>query len=108
MAPCPPCPPWWRFHSATQSNSRGPCRSCGIQHRADDLVVAGAATEIAGEPVPRFFLGRIRLRVQQRLGGDDEPRRADAALQRGMLEKLLLQRMKPLAVRDALDRRDRL
>ena len=64
-----------------------------VEHGADDLVVAGAAAQVAGQPVARFFLGRIRVRVEQRLGRDDEARRADAALQRRVLEELLLQRV---------------
>ena len=69
-------------------------------HGADDLVVAGAAAEIAGQPVAHLGLGRIGIALQQRLGGDEEAGRADAALQRGVLEELALQRMQlsPLAM----------
>src|SRR5581483_9725406 len=43
----------------------------------------------------------------ERLRGDDEAWRADAALQRGVLEKHALQRVQRVAARDALDGRDR-
>src|SRR5215831_13343877 len=74
-----------------------------IEHGADDLVVAGAAAEIAGEPVARLGLGRAGIAVEQRLGGDQQARRAEAALQRRMLEEFALQRMQAVAVRHALD-----
>src|SRR5215813_13970577 len=75
----------------------------GIEHGADHLVVAGAAAEIAGEPVARLGLGRAGIAVEQRLGGDQQARRAEAALQRGVLQKLALQRMQLVAARHALD-----
>ena len=43
-------------------------------HRADDLVVAGAAAEVAGQPVAHLGLGRVRVLVEQRLGRDQEAR----------------------------------
>ena len=73
------------------------CIGGGVEHRADDLVVAGAAAQVAGQPVadlvPRSASG---LLLQQRLGGDDEARRADAALQGRVFQELLLQRVQPL------------
>ena len=72
-------------------------------HRAHDLVVTGAAAEIAGQPEANLGLGRIGVALEQRLGRDQEARRADAALQGGMLEELALQRMQLVAVGDALD-----
>ena len=77
-------------------------------HGAHDLVVAGAAAEVARQPEPDLLLGRICFLVQQRLRGDDEPGRADAALQRRALEKCLLERVQSqagLAGADALDGR---
>src|ERR1700722_7905011 len=43
---------------------------CGRQHRANDLVVAGAAAQVAGEPVAHLGFARVGIAVQQRLGGD--------------------------------------
>src|SRR3954454_4213078 len=39
----------------------------GFHHRADDLVIAGAAAEIAGQPEADFFLARLRIALQQRI-----------------------------------------
>ena len=64
------------------------------------------AAKIAGEPIAGFFLGRVQILVEQRLRRDDEPRRAEPALQRGVLEELLLHRVQVIALGDALDRRD--
>src|SRR5215471_8792370 len=75
----------------------------GIEDGADDLVVAGAPAEVAGEPVARLGLGRIRIAVEQRLGGDQKPRCAEPALQRRMLQEFLLQRMQVMTVCHALD-----
>ena len=69
----------------------------GVEHRAHDLVVAGAAAQVAGQPVAHLRLGGVRALFQQRLGGDQEARRADAALQRGVLQELALQRVQLLA-----------
>src|SRR5215469_10731578 len=91
------CRGWWVL--ATHHRS-------GVEHGADDFVIAGAAAEIAGEPIARLFLSRILVLVEQRLRGDDEPRCAKATLQCGMLEELLLHRMQFVALGDALDRRD--
>src|SRR3979490_2698791 len=55
----------------------------GFHHRADDLVIAGAPAEIAGEPEADFLLARLRVLLQKRVGGDQHARRADAALQCG-------------------------
>src|SRR3546814_9160922 len=81
------------------------CRAGG-EHRMDDLVVTGAAAQIAGQPIADFRFARVRVLLQQRLGGDQEAGGADAALQGGMLEKLALQRVQLVAVGHALDRRD--
>ena len=53
------------FRSAwMQCNSCGALLSSdfggGVHHRADDLVVAGATAEVAGQPVARLLLGRVR------------------------------------------------
>jgi hypothetical protein len=79
----------------------------GIEDGTDDLVVAGAPAEVAGEPVTRLGLARIRIAVEQRLGGDQQARRTEAALQRRMLQEFSLQRMQVLPARHALDGLDR-
>ena len=62
----------------------------GIQDSTDDLVVAGAPAEVAGEPLTRLGLRRIRITVQQRLSSNQQARRAEAALQRRMFQKFSL------------------
>jgi hypothetical protein len=74
--------------------------------KADVLVVASAPAEVAGEPVARPSLGRIRITVQQRLGSNQQARRAEAALQRSMFQDFSLQRMQIVATRHALNRLD--
>src|SRR6185503_5897423 len=69
----------------------------GVEHGAHDLVVAGAAAQIAGQPVAHLRLGGLRVLLQQRPGGDQEARCADAALERGVVEELALQGMQRLA-----------
>src|SRR6185503_11821895 len=79
----------------------------GVHHRANDLVVAGAAAQVAGQPVAQLGLARVGVLLQQRLGGHQEARRADAALQRRVLDELALQRMQLVALGHALDGGDR-
>src|SRR5687768_10571238 len=79
---------------------------CGGLHRANDLVVAGAAAEVAGQPPADLVLGRARVRLEKRLRRDDEAGRADPALQRGVLEKSRLKRMQRIRCAYALDGED--
>src|SRR5262249_30642367 len=51
---------------------------------------------------------RIGVALEERLRRDEHARRADAALQGGVLQEFLLQRMELVAVRHALDRLYRL
>src|SRR3981081_2037344 len=76
-----------------------------VEDRPDDLVVARAATQIAGQPVTDLGLCRMRVLFQQRLGGDDEAWGAASALRGGVPQELLLQRMQPVRTGDALDGR---
>src|SRR5204863_9954659 len=78
----------------------------GVLHRGDDLVVARAPAEVPGQPVADLRLRRIGVLLEQSPRGDEEARRADPALERGVLEELLLERMQRLAARHALDRLD--
>src|ERR1700730_2154 len=81
-----------------------PSHDCsGVEHRADDLVITGTPAKVAGEPVARLLFGRVQVLVEQRLGRDDESRRAEAALQRRMLEEFLLHRVQFVTLGDALD-----
>jgi hypothetical protein len=65
----------------------------GVYDRADYLVVSGAPAKIAGKPITNFSLARIRILFQKRPRRNEKPWRADAALERGMLEEFTLQRV---------------
>ena len=78
------------------------------EHRLDDLAVAGAAAEHAGERVAHLGLARLRVRAQQRLGAHQHARRADAALRRAVGDEGALQRrQRAVGAGEALDRRHR-
>src|SRR6185436_6250928 len=74
-----------------------------ILHRAHDLVVPGAPAQVAGQPVAYLGGRRVRIINEQGLAGHDEAGRADPALQRGVLQELLLQRVQRLPLGHALD-----
>src|SRR5438876_3112544 len=80
----------------------------GIEHGANHLVVAGAAAEIAGNPIAHLGLGGVEGSVQQRLGSDQQPRRAEAALERRGLREFLLYGVELAAAGEALDGLDRM
>ena len=75
-------------------------------HRVEYSVIAGAAAEVAHHPIFDFVFGRMGVEVQQGLGGDDLPRRTDAALEATVVYERLLHRVKLPLVCDALDGRD--
>src|SRR4029077_10993675 len=64
-----------------RSSSRPPHFGGGVENGANDLVVTGAAAEMAGEPVANLGFGRVRIPFQQRLGRNENPGRAETALQ---------------------------
>src|SRR5690242_4423063 len=59
-------------------------------HRLDDPLVAGATAEVPGEPFLDLVEAGVRVVLQERLDGDDEARRAEAALQPVRLAEGLL------------------
>src|SRR5580700_5294496 len=65
----------------------------GPEHRLDDVMVAGAAAEVARQRPPDVLLGRVRVLVQQLPGGHHHARGAEAALQPVLLLEPLLQRV---------------
>src|SRR6266511_609422 len=75
-------------------------------HGADDVVVAGAAAEVALQRVPDLLLARVRGLPEQADRSHDEAGRAVAALQPVLHAKGLLHRMERAVRRQALDRRD--
>ena len=70
----------------------------------DDLVVAGAAAEVAGEVEADFFFAGCRVFFEQRFGLHDESRRADAALQSRAFEEGTLHFVEMVTAGDAFDR----
>src|SRR5262249_3452436 len=62
--------------------------------------------KVPGQPESDLVVTRVRRTLEQCLARHQEARRADAALERGVLEELLLQRMELLALGQALDRLD--
>src|SRR5262249_42150885 len=94
---------YWVFHHSITPLLH-PSRR--LLHRADDLVVAGAAAEVARQPPANLLLRRGWILGQQGLRRDEEAGRTDAALKRRALQKALLQRRQALRAADALDGRD--
>ena len=80
------------FHTSTDLGLDGVMTAVlrGLKHGADDLIVTGAATEIARQPVADTAFVGIRLGVQQGLGSQKETGSADAALEGGVLQEGLL------------------
>src|SRR6266852_4393062 len=63
----------------------------GELHRLDDLLISGAAAQVAADGVADLPLGRVRIRIQQGLGSDQHPGSAVAALQAVRLAEAVLQ-----------------
>ena len=84
-----------------------PCDAIGGEmDRVDDLVVAGAAADVAGDRFFDVFRRRFGGSVEQRFHGNDVARRAIAALHRAGVDERLLHGMQLIAVGQAFDRRD--
>ncbi len=75
-------------------------------HCLDDILIAGATAEVAGDAFPDLFLTRTRVLAQQLMDGEDHSRRAKTALQGVMLDKSLLDGMEGVAWGEALNSRD--
>src|SRR3989441_424748 len=74
--------------------------------RLVDLDVAGAAAEVAGQRLLDLVARRRGVPREQRLGGEQERRRAVAALRRAQLGERFLQRVQASTRGHALDRFD--
>src|SRR5258708_38986792 len=75
---------------------------------AHDVVVAGAAANVAGEVVTDFTLRRVRGFLEQLAHAHDHPRCAETALQSVMFMEIRLERMQGATTRcEASDGRDR-
>ena len=81
----------------------------GLPDRFQYPQIARAAAQVAAHVGDDFFVGGMRVFFQQRFGREDHPRRAEAALKSKLIEKGLLQRMKPAgAIGESFDGGDAL
>src|SRR5207248_2520953 len=92
--------------SASLATGLGPELGRRPQHGFDDVLVAGAAAQVAGQRPAHVLLGRVGVLVEERLGGQHHARRAEPALQTVLLPEALLQRMKLAGGGQALDGAD--
>ncbi len=69
------------------------CDLGGAQHDGDDVLVAGAAAQVAADRLAGLLLGRVRVLRDVRGDGGEEARRAEAALQPVALAERLLHRV---------------
>ena len=81
----------WRSRSARRR--AGSSRLGGRADRVEDLLVARAAAQVAGQRLADLGVARVRLALQQVVGGDDQPGRAEAALDGARGEERLLDRV---------------
>src|SRR6266568_7466219 len=72
----------------------------------DDVHVAGAAAQVAGDTPTNLRLGRVGIFREQRLGAEEHTWRAEPALQAVLLEEALLQRVQLTVLLQAFDRLD--
>jgi hypothetical protein len=79
----------------------------GVLDCLDDVLVAGAAADIARDPYPDLFFRRPWVFLEQPLRADDHAGRAEAALQAvHHAETFLQRRQRTVGIRHALDRDD--
>src|SRR6266851_1504012 len=72
--------PTWSARSPVLTSTGSELVS-GPQHRLNDVLVAGAAAEVARQRPAHLVLGQIGIGVEQSLGGHHHARRAESALQ---------------------------
>src|SRR5207247_4064290 len=75
--------------------------------RADDVLVAGAPADLAGQDLADLGLGRVRVAVEQPARGHHHARRAEAALQAVAFDEPLLDRVELAVFGEVLDGTDR-
>ena len=93
-------------YSVSAAVGGGQAQLRGPHDAVDDALVARAAAEVARQRLPDRGLVGIGVVLQERGGGDQHPRRAEAALEGVPLEAALLHRVEAVAVGQPLDRRD--
>src|ERR1700694_5297543 len=67
---------------------------CGVLDRGHDVLVPGAAAQVALQPVANLRLGGSRVSREQVAAGHDHSGGAEAALQAVLLPERVLQRVK--------------
>src|SRR2546430_1021103 len=73
-------------------------------HRLDDLLVSGAAAQVAADRIADLRFARVRIRAQQGVRCDEHSRRAVAALQAVRLAEAVLQHAhRAVGPRETLD-----
>ena len=72
----------------------------------DDVDVAGAAAEVAGDGVANLVVGGLGLLLEESVAGHQHAGRAEAALQPVLLKEALLQRMELAVLFEAFDGHD--
>ena len=83
----------------------GACHPDSQPHGVEDLRVAGAATEVARQRLADLVVARVGAARKQVDRRDDEPRRAEAALDGACVDERLLDRMQAPPSRQPFDRR---
>src|SRR5262245_5981761 len=71
-----------------------PLLPCRLHHGSADSSVGTAPAEVSAQPMLDLFRRGIGMLVKKRFGGDDEPRRAEPALLRIVVDERLLHGMK--------------
>src|SRR5262245_42085131 len=84
--------------------ANGALQPVGQLDRVDDRHVAGAAAEVPVHGGPDLLVGRVGVLVQQRTGGHDVAGGAEPALETGLREEGLLDRVELLPAGETLDR----
>src|SRR6266487_4127818 len=94
------------WSSAAHSRRCGRPRSRGDADRVQDLLIAGAPSQVAGERLADFGVGWMWILAQQADRLHDKARRAKTALHRAGLSERELHRVQRAAVGEAFDRED--
>src|SRR5262245_36607962 len=76
---------------STTGGDRLPHVLSRLLHRLDDVLVAGAAAQIAGQPFTDVCLAWIRVVLEEHVRRQDHPRRAEAALEPVLIPEGLLE-----------------
>ena len=70
-----------------------PLRACGAgrgSHRIHDVLVSGAAAQVAVEAMTDLLIGRVGVAIEDLLGGHDHAWSAEAALQTVLIPERFL------------------